>query len=114
MNKTVVVGFISFAVGFAFFPLLIRFNPYEKSKLVPHHWRLVDDYLKFMSDPTNYRNQHGDLIGATVPYEIEPSLVYLASVGELRSVDLVLPKVPYKSKYTKLWQRFLSEHSDKI
>jgi hypothetical protein len=114
MNKTSIVGVAAFALGLVTYPTLVRPNPYGKEALTAHHWKLVDAYLKHMNDPANYRTHPDGLVGTEEPFPIEPSLAYLAAVGELKHAQLVLPKVPNKSKYTRHWIKFTNERSDKV
>src|SRR5438034_11443991 len=59
-----------------------------------HHWKVVERYNAYVTDPANYKPDAATGLSVTVPPgDPVPSLDALVAAGELSHVDLVLPTV---------------------
>jgi len=114
MKKSAVLCLLAFLLGYCSYALFNNPNPYGKEEMTAHHWKLVDAYRKHMSDSANERTHPDGLVGIQEPFPIEPSVTFLAAVGELKHVDLVLPTVPRKTKFNRHWMEFVNQRSEKI
>jgi hypothetical protein len=79
--------------------------------LVRRHSHRLEEYQDFMRDKENWER---DTVGTFVepPFDIDPSLAMLVSLGELEHVDLVLPTVPESAEVNTLVMQYVEDHDD--
>lgn len=115
-NKVLVLfGCVGFIFGMCLSIGLIQFGlinfPFDSTE---YHWRKVNEYIGYTADPKNFGTTPDGLIGARVPFDVEPHLAALASAGEIEHVDLVLPNVPNNGQNNLHWMKFCDIHKDVI
>jgi hypothetical protein len=78
-----------------------------------YHWKVVERYNAYVSDPSNYKPDPGTGLSVTTPPPTpEASLSALVGVGELDHVDLVLPRVPCSRETERQWLAFAQSHKE--
>src|SRR5437879_373419 len=98
---------LGFALGFlASFLLLGR-------PATMHHWKVVESYNAFVTNPANYKPDAPTGLSVTTPQgDPMPSLAALVVAGELSHVDLVLPSVPKSGEAGRHWMTFAQAHKE--
>jgi hypothetical protein len=74
------------------------------------HAKRMDTYFAHMNDPQNQELSPEGFVGITEPFDIEPTLSYLASRGQLRYIDLVLPTVQNTAEVRRALDTFAKGH----
>src|SRR5260221_10291584 len=78
-----------------------------------HHWKVVQSYNAFVTNPANYKpDAPTGLSVTTPPRDPMPSLAALVAAGELSHVDLVLPSVPKSGEAGRHWKTFAQAHKE--
>jgi len=78
-----------------------------------HHWKVVESYNAYVTDPTNYKPDTATGLSVTSPPgDPTPSLAALVAAGELNHVDLVLSTVPKSREAGQHWMTFCQKHKE--
>jgi hypothetical protein len=78
-----------------------------------YHWKVVERYNAYVSDPSHYKPDPGTGLSITTPPPSpEPSLSALVGLGELAHLDLVLPSVPCSREIGRQWLAFAQNHKE--
>jgi hypothetical protein len=77
------------------------------------HWKVVESYNAFVSNPSNYKPDAATgLSFTTPPAGPESSLAALVAAGALTHADLVLPSVPYSREAEQYFLKFAHNHKE--
>ena len=98
---------VGFGLGFLTYFLLFGHTTTK------HHWKIVESYDAYVTDPANYKPDIATGLSVTTPPgDPAPSLAALVAAGELSYLDLVLPTVPYGREAAQHWMRFSQTHKE--
>jgi hypothetical protein len=100
MKRSVLLIVVAFLSGFAIRPWIL--NP-DSSRA---HWSKVREFQSFLDNPkidNDLVPGYSVISGWRDPI---PSLAALASRGEIRHMNIVLPNVPADSRHTRYWMEF--------
>ena len=104
---------IAFALGVIAHFSYVAINQTRAAK-IERHWAAVERYEDYVNDPANFESFGNGFAGFSDPPDPVPDLMALSSLGELESVDLVLPNAPNSRETRRFWMKFVDEHDDII
>jgi len=112
MTKLTVVGAGAFLLGLF---VGTRFSERDTATPLAEHRQIVAKYLEFERSPDGWqRDPQTGLQYRQNPYHLHPSLAALVDAGELRHLDVVLPKVLRSKEVNELWLRFVQSGRDVV